>query len=94
MAAIGNAAAVSVPHTTSSGGNGSLAFNTAFRMIGRFLHIANEDLQSRGRPLCAARTISNLSGFIMCNDADPDISCTDGELSEIVDYMNSGFFYE
>lgn len=94
MAAIGNAAAVSVPHTTSSGGNGSLAFNTAFRMIGRFLHIANEDLQSRGRPLCAARTISNLSGFIMCNDADPDISCTDGELSEIVGYMNSGFFYE
>ena len=94
MAAIGNAAAATVPHTTSVGGNGSLAFNTNFRMLGRFLHIADEDLQNRGRPLCTARTISTLSGFVMCNDADPDISCSDEELSSIVSYMNSGFFYE
>ena len=58
------------------------------------LDIADEDLASRGRPLCKAKTISSLSGYIMCSDADPDIACTDYELAQIVSYMNGGFYYE
>lgn len=94
LSAIGDAAALSQSVPNTVGSNGSLAFNTTFKLIGRFLTIADEDLQSRGRPLCAARTISTLSGFIMCMDADPEINCSDEELDSIVSYMNNGFFYE
>ena len=59
-----------------------------------FLDIADEDIASRGRPLCAPRTISSLAGFVMCEDADPEIPCTDTELREIVSYLNNGFYYE
>ena len=92
--AIMSAAEVSQSVPSTVGSNGSFAFNTAFCIIGRFLKVANEDLSSRGRPLCQAKTISSLSGYIECADADPAIDCTDGELSQIVSYMNSGFYYE
>ena len=92
--AIMSAAEVSQSVPSTIGSNGSFAFNTAFCIIGRFLKVANEDLASRGRPLCQAKTISTLTGYIECADADPAIDCTDGELSQIVSYMNSGFYYE
>ena len=59
-----------------------------------FLDIADEDISSRGRPLCKPTLISSLSGYIMCEDADPQIAATDSELREIVSYLNSGFYYE
>ena len=94
LSAIGDAAAVTQSVPSTMGSNGTLSFNNTFAILADFLDIADEDLQSRGRPLCAPRTINSLSGFVMCMDADPVISCSDGELSEIVSYMNSGFFYE
>lgn len=92
--AIASATEGFAPKSSSIGSNGSIAFNTAFNLIGRFTHISNEDLVSRGRPLCAKRFINQLSGYIMCVDADPEIDCTEEELNEIVSYMNGGFFYE
>lgn len=94
LSAIGDAAAVSQSIPSMMGSNGTRSFNNIFGIMADFLDIADEDLQSRGRPLCAPRTISTLSGFIMCADADPAVSCSDAELSEIVTYMNEGFFYE
>ena len=94
LSSIGNAAAVTQSIPSMMGSNGTMAFFNGFGILADFLDIADEDLQSKGRPLCQAKTISSLSGFIMCQDADPDISCTDGELAEIVGYMNGGFFYE
>ena len=41
-----------------------------------------------------SRTINTLSGYILCDNADPEIPCTEEELREIVSYMNSGFYYE
>lgn len=93
-AAIGSAVEAMAPRSTTLGSNGSMAFNTGFNLIGRFTYIANEDLVSRGRPLCAKRFISQLSGYIMCLDADPEIDCSKEELEQIVGYMNGGFFYE
>lgn len=91
---IGSAASLSQSVPSTVGSNGSCTFKNTWQLIGRFFDIAAEDLASRGRPLCAARTISTLSGYILCSDADPDIACTDGELAQIVSYMNGGFYYE
>jgi len=94
LSAIGNIAALSQATPVSVGSNGSMAFNVLFNIVARFLTVVDEDLQSRGRPLCKKVTISSLSGFIMCEDADPAIAATDAELREIVGYMNGGFYYE
>lgn len=94
MQTIGSAAELSQSIPSMIGSNGTIAFNNIFRMVGRFFKVANEDLASRGRPLCQAKTISSLSGYILCSDADPDIACTDSELKQIVSYMNGGFYYE
>ena len=94
LAAIGDAAQLrqSVPSTLGS--NGTKAFNNLFGISADFLDIVDEDNTSRGRPLCEVKTISSLSGYILCSDADPDIPGTDTELSQIVSYMNGGFYYE
>ncbi len=94
LAAIGDAAQLSQPVSSTLGSNGTLSFNNVFGIMADFLDIADEDLASRGRPLCAPRQISGLSGYILCEDADPQISCTAQELETIVGYMNSGFYYE
>lgn len=94
LAAIYDVASLTQAQPVSVSSNGSMAFNNLFNIIGRFLTIVDEDLASRGRPLCQPKTISSLSGYILCEDADPQIPCTSQELSEIVNYMNGGFYYE
>ena len=91
---IGSAAELSQSIPSTVGSNGSMTYDNQWKLIGKFMDIAAEDNASRGRPLCAPRTISGLSGYIECADADPDIPCTDRELNEIITYMNSGFYYE
>ena len=91
---IGNAAALSQSVPSTVGGNGSCTFIDDWTLTGKFLDIADEDIVSRGRPLCKTKTISTLSGYILCSDADPDVACTDTELAQIVSYMNGGFYYE
>jgi len=59
-----------------------------------FLDITDEDLSSRGRPLCQAKKLNTLSGYILCSDADPEIACTDTEAAAIRNYLNGGFYYE
>ena len=91
---IGNAAALSQSVPSTVGSNGSCTFRNDWKLIGKFLDVADEDNASRGRPLCKPRTISTLSGYILCSDADPDIPCTDTEQAQIVSFMNGGFYYE
>ena len=94
LSAIGDAAQLTQSIPSSVGSNGTISFNNVFGIMADFLDIADEDIQSRGRPLCQAKTINSLSGYIQCFDADPAVSCSDEELSMIVQYMNNGFFYE
>lgn len=82
------------PKSSIVGSNGSFAFNKDFKLVGEFMTVAQEDKASRGRPLCEKRTMSNLSGYILCADADPAIPGTDSEQAAIVNFMNSGFYYE
>lgn len=94
LSAIGDAAACTQSVPSTVGSNGTMAFNNGFSIMGDFLDIADEDIASHGRPLCATKTISSLTGYVMCEDADPEIPCTDNELDQIVTYLNNGFYYE
>lgn len=60
----------------------------------KFLPIVDEDLAEIGRPLCQLKTISTLSGYILCQNADCQITGTQEEAQKINQYMNTGFFYE
>lgn len=91
---IGNAAALSQSVPSTVGGNGSNTFINDWSLMGKFLDIADADNTSRGRPLCEARTLSTLTGYILCSDADPEIACTDSEDALIRGYLNGGFYYE
>ena len=56
--------------------------------------IVEEDLTQLGRPLCQQVTLSTLSGYTLCRDADVKISGTTSESDAIKDFMNGGFFIE
>ena len=58
-----------------------------------FAEIVDDDLVCRGRPLCEIRQISTIPGFIQCADVEVHLNCTSGEMVEIKNYMESGFFY-
>ena len=60
----------------------------------KFMTIVDENLTEIGRPLCQVKTIKNLSGYILCQNADAKISGTADEADLVNSYLNSGFFYE
>lgn len=94
LQSIGSIAELSQSIGSTLGSNGSMAFNTTFRLLGRFLTVADDDITNHGRPLCKVVTISSLSGFIMCENADLDTTATPSEKATIISNMNSGFYYE
>ena len=56
--------------------------------------VVDENLAEIGRPLCQTKVINTLSGYILCQLADCQISGTQEEAQKINNYMNTGFFYE
>ena len=63
-------------------------------LLSRFNLIVDENLTEIGRPLCQTKVINTLSGYILCQQADCQISGTQEEAQKINNYMNTGFFYE
>lgn len=47
-----------------------------------------------GRPLMAARTLSGLSGYAVCENVDLTTNASPDEKAEIIQYMSNGFFIE
>ena len=83
------------PQVQSQGANGSkIAYLHTPEISSEFHLIADEDNTTIGRPLCKQKTISSLSGFMVCENADLDISASPSEKDQIVSYMNGGFYYE
>ena len=85
------------PHLSTVGNSGGYMElqNGECILTAVFRDVADADLVELGAPLCQAKTISTLSGYIKCLDANLEIdSVFDQELKEIVDGMNSGFYYE
>lgn len=95
-AGIADAVSSAMPQISSIGSVGSVssyAFNPPNIEV-HFYHIVEEDLAQIGRPLCAVRTISSLSGYIECDNADLDTAASPAEKTQIMDYMNRGFYNE
>ena len=86
------------PRTQSTGHNDSMlnivSTSTEPYLYEVFHHIVDEDNADCGRPLCQKKTISSLSGYILCANAEISIAGLPSERDQIVSYMDSGFFYE
>lgn len=93
-AALVSAAELSQSVPSTAGSNGSINFNTQFNLIGMFYKVVNDDVTQHGRPLCQVKTISSLSGYILCENADLDSAASYIEKEQIISYLNSGFYYE
>lgn len=65
-----------------------------FRLDHQFFRPVADDNTHNGRPLCAKRQISNLSGYILVQDGDVSINGTSSEDAEIRQYLETGFYYE
>lgn len=94
LGAIGDAAALSQGVPSMMGSNGTMSFNNVFGIMADFLDIADDNLVENGRPLCEVKTISSLSGYMLCEKGDLDIPAAPSEKDQIVNYMNGGFYYE
>lgn len=83
------------PQVQSQGTNGSkVAFMQLPNIVAEFHNISDEDNTTMGRPLCAPRQINSLSGYIECESVDIQLACTSTERIKVIDFMESGFFYE
>lgn len=78
---------------TGQQGSYTLFDTQSLTLTGRFLPVAPEDHEHRGRPLCQTRRINTLKGFVLCADADITVPCTDREKSAIQAYLEGGFYY-
>ena len=63
-------------------------------IVSEFYRQSPADSTDLGRPLCERRTINTLTGYVQVQNADLETSATSGEKSEILSYMERGFFYE
>lgn len=85
------------PSVSSSGSNGSmLSFVDQYKCFlnHHWYTVVDENITELGRPLYQVKRIDTLSGYILCQGADIQISGTREEALAINNYMNSGFFYE
>ena len=85
------------PSVSSSGSNGSmLSFVDQYKCFlnHHWYTVVDENLAELGRPLYQVKQINTLSGYVLCQGADAQISGTQEEAQKINAYMNSGFFYE
>lgn len=95
LAGIGNAVSSAMPRASTIGTTGSFGtLQGDFRLDHQFFRPITDDNTHNGRPLCAMRTISNLSGYIMVQDGDIAITGTSSEDQAIRNYLESGFYYE
>lgn len=86
------------PRVQSTGKNDSMlniiSTSTEPYLYEVFHQIVDEDNATCGRPLCQQKTISSLSGYILCANTEISIAGLPSERDQIVQYMNNGFFYE
>lgn len=78
----------------SQGTAGSLLCRMPVVIFNKFMNLVSEDLAEFGRPLCSYTTLTNLTGFTKCSNANISTSLTEPEDREIEGFLNGGFFIE
>lgn len=78
------------------GSQGSfISFTDPIQLESRFMQIAGDNSDKIGYPCHAANTLlSNLSGFVLCENAVIEISGSITEEQAIEDFLNAGIFIE
>lgn len=95
VSAVGDVFEAMQPKATQGGYSGGLGALKAQKHISRTLFTVPErDNTELGRPLCKVKTLSTLSGYIVCADGEIAAPLTPEELQEIEGYLIGGFFYE
>lgn len=95
VSGINSVASASSPVATRGAvGGGMAALNTPKYAVATYYDAAPEDVTDRGRPLARIRTLSNLSGYILCADGEISAPASKAELEEIRSYLTGGFYYE
>ena len=95
VSGIGNAIESLMPRANTIGTTGTFAANHGdFRLDFQFFRPVDDDNTHNGRPLCAVRTISTLSGYMLIQDGDVAINGTSTEDAKIRNYLETGFYYE
>ena len=97
---VGDCMRAQYPTVSSNGSNGcaiqGYLVDEGFYIRSEHNRIVPENNTDLGRPLCQTKTLSTLSGFILCSGAD--FGSASGALAEereaINNYLNTGFFYE
>ena len=93
--AIGDAVSGLQPVVQSQGSQGSGVYYTHKPYVrSKFMNLVSIDAARNGRPLMQTRNISSLSGYVQIENPDVDIPATEYERSEIMSYMQNGFYYE
>lgn len=83
------------PTVSTSGSNGALDFlEYPVVLYSRFTLVVDDDNTQHGRPLCKVRTISSLSGFLMCLKPDLDVAASRTEKEMIMSFLEGGMYYE
>jgi len=90
-----NAISSGMPQMRTGGANGSFALaNLSTELIVHHYEIVDEDVTHRGRPLCAIRKISTLSGYVLCAEGDLELNAYDNERAAVREFLTTGFFWE
>jgi len=92
---IGHSAGEASNYTATVGSSGSRAniFSSVYNWS-IFKNVSGINKETMGSPLCEARKISTIPGYIFMKDASVDIDGTDDEMRQVNYYLNTGFYYE
>lgn len=95
LSGIGNAVKSAMPRANTIGTTGGFASAMGtFRLDHQFFRPIADDNTHNGRPLCAMRTLKNLSGYMIIQDGDVPINGTSSEDAQVRQYLETGFYYE
>ena len=95
ISGIVSAAGSLLPQTQTQGGNGSvMGYYRPPELIGEFFTIVDNDNSEHGRPLCQRVTLNTIPGYMLIEEPSVDAPATSAELSQILGYMKTGFYYE
>lgn len=64
------------------------------RVVKRFAEFVEFNNDDNGSPLCQIKQLSTIPGFILCEDAHFAAPASEKEIGDVVNFMNTGFFYE
>lgn len=92
---IGNVAKNLQGSIDSTSSSGSIVQHlNGFNLHQIFRNQADIDYSNNGYPLMRNVAINTLNGFVLCENGNVELSCTDIEKEKIKQYLEKGFYYE